>query len=525
MDGASQSSDADALGGGAAAAADGSAATPRAGGGSSARLRSDSAGQISETRTALRANIERARSRSRSGSGGSSREERERARLKRAERRAKFYRTSELVPSDGGDGGAAARSGRRRRKLRSSGSSIISYPYLFDAAAKQRLLRFESRHAMRKGAINEYRRAQETGERQAPYFIIAVRREHLVQDALKKLVGARDENLRMQLKVAFKDEEGVDEGGVANEFMQIATRQLLSPDYGMFRGDADSNHSLWFARDSFESQLEFELVGILLGVAIYNSIIVDAPFAPALWKKLVGEPLSLADLDDAFPTVSRSLRAILAFAQECGSDAAFDAAFGDLCFEASYVAYGAPVSVALEPGGEARKVTRASAHAYVDAYVDWALGSGVATQFAAFQRGFFKVIGGDVWRLLSAADLELLVRGSPTLDFEELEQAATYEDGYDEDSATVAHFWTVVHELDDGGRRRLLKFVTGSDRAPINGLGASRFVVSRTGAIDQLPSSHTCFQHLVLPDYKSLDVMRTKLLIAISESSEGFGLR
>jgi len=38
-----------------------------------------------------------------------------------------------------------------------------------------------------------------------------------------------------------------------------------------------------------------------------------------------------------------------------------------------------------------------------------------------------------------------------------------------------------VHELDQGQKKLLLQFTTGSDRAPINGLGSMRFVVSRNG--------------------------------------------
>ena len=34
--------------------------------------------------------------------------------------------------------------------------------------------------------------------------------------------------------------------------------------------------------------------------------------------------------------------------------------------------------------------------------------------------------------------------------------------------------WEIVNELDDEERRRFLKFFTGSDRAPIGGLGNLR---------------------------------------------------
>lgn len=38
----------------------------------------------------------------------------------------------------------------------------------------------------------------------------------------------------------------------------------------------------------------------------------------------------------------------------------------------------------------------------------------------------------------------------------------------------VIWLWEIVNELDDEERRRFLKFFTGSDRAPIGGLGNLR---------------------------------------------------
>ena len=51
-------------------------------------------------------------------------------------------------------------------------------------------------------------------------------------------------------------------------------KQLLDPSFGMFKY-FESSRLLWFNSDSFESESEFELIGILLGVAIYNSVIID----------------------------------------------------------------------------------------------------------------------------------------------------------------------------------------------------------------------------------------------------------
>lgn len=86
-------------------------------------------------------------------------------------------------------------------------------------------------------------------------------------------------------------------------------------------------------------------------------------------------------------------------------------------------------------------------------------------------------------------------------------------------------FWSVVHEMPLEMKKKFLAFTTGSDRAPINGLGELKLVVARNGPdSDRLPTSHTCFNHLLLPEYASRDKLKDRLLTAISQS-EGFGLR
>lgn len=69
----------------------------------------------------------------------------------------------------------------------------------------------------------------------------------------------------------------------------------------------------------------------------------------------------------------------------------------------------------------------------------------------------------------------------------------------------VQWFWKVVHSLQPEQQKQLLFFVTGSDRVPIKGLASltPTFTISRAGPhSDRLPTAHTCFNHLLLPEYK-----------------------
>ncbi|KIY91897.1 ubiquitin-protein ligase E3 A [Monoraphidium neglectum] len=132
----------------------------------------------------------------------------------------------------------------------------------------------------------------------------------------------------------------------------------------------------------------------------------------------------------------------------------------------------------------------------------------------------------DATLLSSPAELEQLVCGGRTLDLSELEAATHYDDGYSSTTPVIRWFWEVAHSLEEAQRKRLLSFITGSDRVPIKGLAhlTPPFVISPNGGhSDRLPTAHTCFNHLLLPVYRDKETLRARLLLAI-ENAEGFGL-
>ena len=88
----------------------------------------------------------------------------------------------------------------------------------------------------------------------------------------------------------------------------------------------------------------------------------------------------------------------------------------------------------------------------------------------------------------------------------------------------VQWFWEVALEMDEPHKKQLMMFATGCHRAPILGLRYLQLYIGRAGEdSDRLPSAHTCFNHLLLPDYSSKQKLQDKLYKAIS-NSEGFGL-
>ncbi len=81
-------------------------------------------------------------------------------------------------------------------------------------------------------------------------------------------------------------------------------------------------------------------------------------------------------------------------------------------------------------------------------------------------------------------------------------------------------------------RRDFLSFTTGTPRLPIGGFGALspcltivHKAVNNGGKPDDfLPSCSTCQVYLKLPAYSSRDIMKAKLLHAISDGQGHFAL-
>ena len=119
---------------------------------------------------------------------------------------------------------------------------------------------------------------------------------------------------------------------------------------------------------------------------------------------------------------------------------------------------------------------------------------------------------------------DLQVCGEGRLDFTALRKNARYDGGFNAESLVVSWLWEVLLEFTEEEKQLFLKFFTGSDRAPIGGLGSMRSVIQRDGTDNlKLPTSHTCFNTLLLPEYSSREMLETRLKLAIL-NAEGFGL-
>jgi hypothetical protein len=464
---------------------------------------------------------------------------------------------------------------------------LLSYPFLFPPSALVTYFRALNHSAMTKyfdAASTTARHVNQTaigpiaifdGPRllsqmstsMTTYLVIVVRRDHILPDALSQLWRREKRELMRPLKVQMgmeEGEEGIDHGGVQQEFFRILMGQALDPSYGMFT--VDTRHRLsWFQPCSLEPLYKFELIGLLMSIAIYNGVTLPVSFPIAFYRKLLGLKVKhLNHIRDGWPELSQGLDSLLTWTdgdvgdiftrtyefsfeafgrietidmQKVGRNTAWplaskvaspapmagSSAWMDVPSYCDPVASDTPSSQAAEatdiaicdstldkiaesnllspqslpsptkeatttqqaaPTEEAALVTNQNRNQFVKDYIFWLTDKSIRPQFEAFQRGFNTCLDRSALAIFSPEALKTVVEGIQSIDMKELEVYAQYEGGYSPHHRLIRDFWSIVQEYPNEKKAQLLKFVTSSDRVPVNGISSIMFFIQKNGVGD-----------------------------------------
>ncbi|KAF4997039.1 hypothetical protein FGRMN_4127 [Fusarium graminum] len=358
-----------------------------------------------------------------------------------------------------------------------------------------------------------------------PPLQISVRREHVFHDSFKHLYFKSGDEMKFgKLNIRFHGEEGVDAGGVTREWFQVLSRQMFDPNYVLFipvSSDRTTFHPNKLSGINDEHLLFFKFIGRIIGKALYEGRVLDCYFSRAVYKRILGKSVSVKDMESFDPDYYKSLCWML------------ENDITDIITETFSVEddeFGVTNVVDLIENGREIAVTEENKHDYVRLVVDHKLLSSVKEQMAHFLQGFHDIIPAELISIFNEQELELLISGLPDIDVDDWKSNTEYHN-YNPSSQQIQWFWRALRSFDKEERAKLLQFVTGTSKVPLNGFkelegmnGVNRFNIHRDyGNKDRLPSSHTCFNQLDLPEYESYDHLRSQIMKAITAGSEYFG--
>lgn len=341
---------------------------------------------------------------------------------------------------------------------------------------------------------------------------IIIQRDKLLECSINEIMKRKKSEMQTrQWKIKFKEEETIDIFGVRREFITLLCAEICRD--SMWNTSED--YKLYPNRDATDrsSLIKFEFFGRLLGKCLIESMLVDIRLTRFVYKKLLGKKLCYQDImsiDAALyennllwirdNDISEYL--CLSFSVEDGNS-----------------------EIELCPNGKNIAVTNDNKHEYLDLLVDFLLNKDIEKQLLALYKGFSDIV--DIQRVQSfdEEELELILSGNDLIDIEDMRRNTKYTFGFSESDSTIIDFWNIIESFSNEKQRKLLQFVTGSNRVPFEGfskLSPLLTIQKVDNDSNKLPSASTCFNLLKLPDYKNYDTLKNKLEMVLEEGLTGF---
>ncbi|KAK5465012.1 hypothetical protein LTS15_001575 [Exophiala xenobiotica] len=351
---------------------------------------------------------------------------------------------------------------------------------------------------------------------------IKVRRGNIFEDSYAEIMRQSATDLKKRLMIKFDGEDGLDYGGLSREFFFLLSHEMFNPFYCLFEYSAHDNYTLQINPHSGinpEHLNYFKFIGRVVGLAIFHRRFLDSFFIGAFYKMMLRKKVQIQDMEGVDEEYHKNLTWTL------------DNDITDILdqtFSLEDEQFGETKTIDLKPNGQNIPVTNENKREYVELVTEWKIVKRVEEQFNAFITGFNELIPADLVNVFDERELELLIGGIADIDVEDWKKHTDYR-GYQEQDDVIKNFWTVVRTWDAEQKSRLLQFATGTSRIPVNGFkdlqgsdGPRRFTIEKAGEINALPKSHTCFNRLDLPPYKTYDALNSKLSTAVEETL-GFG--
>ena len=184
--------------------------------------------------------------------------------------------------------------------------------------------------------------------------------------------------------------------------------------------------------------------------------------------------------------------------------------------------------VCLIEGGDKMPVTNANKIEYIEAVIEYITNKSVKEQLVALKGGFYHVIDSKIVSTLSASNLQSIIHRDALIDLNDWKSYTVYKEPYNYEHPTIKLFWGMMSTFSEEQRKQVLQFSTATVAPPLEGFAklctqrGDKALFCIEHASTRLPKSFTCYNKLLLPEYKTIEDMTKMFIITIEYGRYGF---
>lgn len=352
-------------------------------------------------------------------------------------------------------------------------------------------------------------------------IVIVVERNNFLRDSFEQFKTIPDLDLRMEIKIHFLNEICNDAGGLIREWFTILTEELFSPSFGLFKKTNTSEISYIFNENSAlirsNSAEYYTFCGQIIAKALFERIPIKAFLSKHILKQIVNAPLSSDDLKYYDTELWKSIK----FLQETSLE--------ENSTGTTFTVMSNGKLIELKEQGNSIQLKESNKAEFIDLFWKYHLTKIAEEQFMSMMIGFISLIPKEIMPVFDADELELLLCGDQTIDIKDWEENTIYAGIYSENHYIIKWFWKIIKKFNKEEVEKFLQFCTGSFRVPAEGFSG---LTSKNGKIslfcidsrnleknNNFIISHTCFNRIEVPVYKSMKEMEDVMKIIINSPS------
>jgi len=355
---------------------------------------------------------------------------------------------------------------------------------------------------------------------------IKVNRQNIYESTLKSIKSLSKTDWYKLIVVKFEGEDGIDQGGLRREWMDLFSKYVFNPENKIFTCIEAGGSGVQpnpYPEKSVKID-HYRLIGKLVSKCLLEMCFgktyrmnLQGQMSSSMLTQMLGADVTYSHLSDDAPQLYTSkIKYIL------------DNDVEDLQLtftQEEEVSGGVIKSIDLCSKGSTKLVTEQNKQQYIYTLAKFLLVDRVSKQMEAFLEGFHSLIPCDILDMFDEKELELLLHGIREYNVQELKLNHTLV-GYKSPrfGQVLDWFWMALTHFSKEDMAKFVQFVTGSSVLPPGGWKqlAPNFQIGFSGEKGRLPLSFTCSNYILLPNASNYQEFEKVLLMAVREGVDRF---
>jgi hypothetical protein len=372
---------------------------------------------------------------------------------------------------------------------------------------------------------------------------LVISRKNIFDESYNQFMTSTELNLHRNIQIYFIEEVAHDAGGVEREWYSTIFKEIFSEKKKFFykiETKSEAKGTFFISNEINENYSEkkdkyYSFIGVLFAKALLDKILIPYKLNPIILKFFIFSNDNTANINSIFNLddikyydleIYNSLNHLLTTNLDNNEDIFFVWNINGKEIE-------------LIDNGKNILVKNNNKQLFINKVIELICYKSIEIELNSLKEGFATLIPFNYIKIFNIEELSFVLSGQSIINLKDWKLNTVYKGDLKEKSQVIQFFWEVLSELNNEQLLLFYKFCTGSIGIPVDGFSSisgprnkiMKFTIESIKKKDnnnekcnKLITAQTCFNSIILPEYKTKEEMKKAIYIILENDTNYFGL-